>query len=578
MRDTFRSSQLQKPLTQCPSAYEFNTIEHAHIVRGTLRTGVTMNGVFCNKYIPKGTFLCAWTGVMCKDTDENMIDSNLVNAYDISKYGMSFLYAYQKYMYICPPLDNEGNPLCSKTDVENEFRIERGNPQQTMAVFLNEPSPDEHCVVDQSRPIVRPGAIAANVCLYPKRESGSVVGLLFATRNIEKGEELTLMYEADPKQHSFDRTNFRFNADFTSLTVERPYNVHTDSQMTCPGDIRANVAPRMKPLDIVRRVSETTFFAGDDSTNAIRRTNLLAIKMEADIEANKKGERPARHFVLDQTRPGRLKVARMNRRVVDDEKVWNARANEWKEKVFEQRTILRQGLQLGHGRKHIRYRLSFIKDVLTDMRPESPFKVILVKDVEDAIAVYRILHRIFDYGAKNSARITPHFIVGANEHDTLESWDDWEGTNTHKVVLRIFNALDRLSVAIPYVDQLYTYDDDTFVESIEVHIKKRRLSGMNLARPVPNNLETHKTFESIIDAYKKYLTEFVLYDEGRHDFVASDLHEMAEPCIALIAEYSRLASSDRGRTLQWIANADYRISILKEFALHLSTRSLESRK
>ena len=143
------------------SVHHYNKIEDAVIVHGTLRTGVTMMGVFATQNIHKGTFLCAWTGIMCRDTDALL---KLVNGYDTSKYGIQI---GDPPMYVCPPLDNDGKPFCSAKD--GHYDIDRGNANQSMAVFLNEPSNHEHCIIGEDyAPTVVSGSKPNNVCLLSK--------------------------------------------------------------------------------------------------------------------------------------------------------------------------------------------------------------------------------------------------------------------------------------------------------------------------------------------------------------------------------------------------------------------------
>lgn len=301
MRDhlTFRAGDSTRK-----SAHHYNTIEGCTIIEGKLRGENTMKGVFntSGKEIQKNRFLCVWTGIMIKDRDRDL--KMLVNAFDTSRYGI----AVNGY-YICPPLDENGNPLCERIK-ENEYKTIQGNEQHSMAVFLNEPSDSETYYVenidDMWRVNKREGSTDANVCMLPLRGfcgQFSII-LLVAQRDIPSGEELTLVYseECSNDRNAFIRKHFDFYNDFLAVRIEE-YNVKQGSTQRCTGisipppptwtrrergtsfikenEVAKNGVEAWKkeinPLALTDPVRPTTFLIGQNDEYAARRTTLYAI-------------------------------------------------------------------------------------------------------------------------------------------------------------------------------------------------------------------------------------------------------------------------------------------------------------
>lgn len=173
-----------------------------------MRPGARMSGAFClHRQINPGEFICAWNGRQILDADNV---ERLINIYDLTKYALSFPTGRKKeLLYSAPRLDKFGRPLPLP-----ERASDVGDPRDvSLAVFLNEPSPEHVAVYDPSTDVVRvvPKARnSANVCLRTeKQRNGIVCPLMFASRIIRPGEELTWDYGAT----DYDRRFYEIDED-----------------------------------------------------------------------------------------------------------------------------------------------------------------------------------------------------------------------------------------------------------------------------------------------------------------------------------------------------------------------------
>lgn len=194
-----------------PSAFEACTNPNVKVVYGRVREGAPdMAAAFCVKRAFRaGEFICAWNAVQIVDNDDDV--NRLSNAYDLSKYALSFALCDRANtkVYSCPRLDKTGKPLplpLTEGDVGERRDV-------SLAVFLNEPSPGRVTKYDARTDVVhiyKASRVSANVCLRTqKQRNGVVCPLLFASRLITPGEELTWDYGSE----EYDRRLYQIDAE-----------------------------------------------------------------------------------------------------------------------------------------------------------------------------------------------------------------------------------------------------------------------------------------------------------------------------------------------------------------------------
>ena len=225
------------------SRQRHNTCANVCIAEGKLREGAeNMFGAFATKDLPQNYYVCAWTGVRVVDDNEEMNTYEIpVNFFDLQAYGMSASNEDGSKVYICPPLNDDGKPLFS---VHNGIPyIEPGSSEQGLAIFLNEPSPEEHAVLDDAVIHRRRGGKRANVCMRVHHVDGKAIPLLFTNRKIKRGEELTVLYESDTKNGAYDRHHYEFTED-NRVVSHAAYVVDSKSKMIC--NRPENIPPFLK--------------------------------------------------------------------------------------------------------------------------------------------------------------------------------------------------------------------------------------------------------------------------------------------------------------------------------------------
>lgn len=159
-----------------------------------IRDGVIMSGAFCrSRPFEPGEFICAWNGVQVEDDIVEI--GRLTNLYDLTKYALSYPSGRKNItLFSCVRLDKHGKParLPQGDDAAIDSR------DVSLAVFLNEPSPDAAAFYDDGTDTIdirKSPRNAANVCLRTeKQRNGVVCPLMFASRRIQPGEELTWDY------------------------------------------------------------------------------------------------------------------------------------------------------------------------------------------------------------------------------------------------------------------------------------------------------------------------------------------------------------------------------------------------
>ena len=415
------------------SAHDFNTIDGCTIVEDVLRPGVRMKGVFntSDDNIQKGTFLCAWTGIACFDTEENQnkIYKTLVNAFDVSRYGIGFGSGRNK-VFVCPPLDEDGKPFCKNIPKgSNCYATTRGDPRHSMAVFLNEPDANHACMVEKRGhgyiSTISQNAGPANVCLLQKVVHGHWLCLLYASSEILVGQELTLLYSGGVE---YNRQSWNFSPDMRKLTIGDAYTVFP-SRQPCNG-VQGHHPPMsaLQPLSIIDRL---TFFPGKKIWASSQRTKHMHEK------------------------------SAMPRRIVPVE-YREDRASEEREKT--KATYEELATQIVPGHKRTQRVWSFVRDVILDPTEGNPFKIREVHELSEPIALYKmlnsIIHRVKEMDVN---KLRTKYIVRANEDaqrskDSLESWETYNNPNTRKtytIITDLLKAVDRLQETIIVLKEVF---------------------------------------------------------------------------------------------------------------------------
>lgn len=194
---------------------------------GEIRNNVHMYGAFCISKIEAGEFICAWNGFQVIDDDK--VD-HFTNIYDLTKYVISFPGKRGQKIFSCVRLDNHGKPKLPGTATDDPRDI-------SLAVFLNEPADNEYALYDIRKDSISrfpKSRNSANVCLktQPQRKLGIVCPLMFASRDINVGEELVWDYGElyDRKIYEIDEDNKIFN-----VGMEYKENIpnSNDCKVTC---------------------------------------------------------------------------------------------------------------------------------------------------------------------------------------------------------------------------------------------------------------------------------------------------------------------------------------------------------
>jgi hypothetical protein len=194
---------------------------------GQIRDNVHMYGAFCVSKIQAGEFICAWNGFQVMD-DEN-VDS-FTNVYDLTKYAISFPGKGGQKIFSCVRLDKDGSPKLPGSFVNDPRDI-------SLAVFLNEPADDEYALYDVRKDSIslhKKSRNLSNVCLktQPQRKLGIVCPLMFASRDINIGEELVWDYGT-----MYDRRIYQIDEDkdIFSSGIEYKKNIAKDNdcKVTC---------------------------------------------------------------------------------------------------------------------------------------------------------------------------------------------------------------------------------------------------------------------------------------------------------------------------------------------------------
>jgi len=210
-----------------PSDYTACTNEKVHVVYGQeLRDGVEMSGAFCRETLQSGEFICAWNGIQTVDSDEL---AQLSNGYDLTKYALSFPGRTPGEMiFSCVRLDKNGQPPRLPTP-DSRYNA----TDVSLAVFLNEPSPDNvanYNFETQQVTILKKSRNAANVCLKTQRQrNGVLCPLMFSRRLIAKGEELTWDYG-----DLYDRRHYTYDEEMNVLHVsDKGYSATNAKDNNC---------------------------------------------------------------------------------------------------------------------------------------------------------------------------------------------------------------------------------------------------------------------------------------------------------------------------------------------------------
>ena len=224
--------------------YECSTNDvDLEIVFGKLRSQAPeMNGVFARRRLPKGEFLLTWGGTIMQETGDTT-SHGLTNFFDLSRYEINFKRG-DELLTVCPRMKGDGTPL---------HPSEANDPRdRCMAVFCNEPAMDEVAYLDDAREVHHKTVEGnmSNVCLKMHEVGGFRWGIvLYAARDIQKGEELTFNYSNDEKLKQYNRTHFEFSDDLTTMTEHEGYTaapnhpICADRKLTARKVIRFSESP-----------------------------------------------------------------------------------------------------------------------------------------------------------------------------------------------------------------------------------------------------------------------------------------------------------------------------------------------
>ena len=179
-----------------------------------------MHGVFANQDIKQGDLLLTWNGVLL--SEETIDAEGVENYFDVTQYGFIFERNKVSYMF-CPRLKFDGKP---------RLPSEASGPDRCMAVFMNEPDPNFRAFYDHSNETVSlldRGRYTTNVCVELFAQNKVVWGpVLYASRNIKKGEELVWNYDGTTRDADFTgvgylRNKMDFDYNTNTLTVGDRY-------------------------------------------------------------------------------------------------------------------------------------------------------------------------------------------------------------------------------------------------------------------------------------------------------------------------------------------------------------------
>lgn len=509
MRDAAYTPPFASSLVGTP----YNTTDKVRLFNGALRTGVNnMFGVFATQALREHEFLCAWTGTRVIDDKDGKNTTRIpVNAFDLQMYGISIQVNSKKNIFICPPLDEHGKPLHSVSDDGTPF-IQRGDDNQSLGVFFNEPSNTEHAVLEGQTLHVRRFARAANVCLGFYRENGTVIPILCTNRNVRTGEELTLMYEADLTKPTYDRRHFAFSNDFSSVDIGPAYRVHVSSRMVCNNAPKKNV-PKFNPKHFIltKRVHARTFLTdGANDTFTSRRTSLLTVMQRNPTQTSIR--------LTSETQTPDAPPRRIKTRHLDDDK-WDSVVKETKDNMLKSREwyknmLFGNKLQQRYEREMLRRIVLYALDNTSPFWPSD--------NVEDPPAIYSLFHRLYDT-LMSGYTLTSDYVARVRRGETRSTWDDEEYKEymplTSASAKRLFEAIDRLQRVKNAAGELYPLATRKAPEDKVVHlIKRSRVMNASSDNRLPSLFNTY--YEPIVAAAEGALFEYGLYDEGPH---ASDL-------------------------------------------------------